>query len=83
MDNYQGYRSLAAAIVLQACVDYVNSIHEHNDRLRKKCEEFFSSEGPSRLCGIDGMSIMKLLHRQQNKARRKIKLWEVLDALEQ
>ena len=79
---YDGWRSLAAAIVLRACVDYVEALENNDYKLMKNCEAFFESSGLERLCGLDGKRILRLLRRQRGKAKQKIKLWEVLDALE-
>lgn len=79
---YDGYRSLAAAIVLRACIDYTEALENNDDEMIIDCEAFFMSSGPERLCGLDGERIMRLLRRQRSKVKQKIQLWEVLDALE-
>ena len=79
---YDGWRSLAAAIVLRACVDYVEALENNDYKMMKDREAFFESPGPEILCGLDGKRILRLLRQQRGEAKQKIKLWEVLDDLE-
>ena len=78
-EYHDGWSELAAAVVGQACKDYVRALvgrHQHPERPKhaqdiKECERFFKSSWYEMLCDVDGQLLIRKLRHMAAEAIRK------------
>lgn len=66
----EGYVALVKAIVKQASRDVTN--HKPGTRVRVQAEKFFESDYFAALTGLDGQAILRDLHEEYNKKKRRL-----------